>query len=108
MQCKVDSDGDWSRVKLISRAGKRTGKYKNEWNVEDLQGRQNVLDFDHVEWHKTLPQSNDNMEAPGSSETMEEVELILQNEIMKEDILYDKKREEKKRKRRRKKELLEG
>ena len=92
IQYKFYYDEDWSSAKLISRAGKSTGKYKNEWNVDDPQRGQCVVNFDRVEWHKALPLSSVNMEALRRNETTEEME-ILQNEIMKEDLTNAKKSE---------------
>ena len=47
---KINDDGDdWYKAKLLSRSGKASGKYKNEWNVEnDIEGR-HVVDFDFVD-----------------------------------------------------------
>ena len=54
---KINDDGDdWYKAKLLSRSGRASGKYKNEWNVEDeIEGRY-VLDFDAVdEWEEYNP-----------------------------------------------------
>ena len=45
--------GGWRSidVKLINRAGKVGGKYKNCWNVEDSDsGHKYYVDFDKVNW----------------------------------------------------------
>ena len=41
---KTKDDGDnWYSAKLISRSGKATGKYKNEWNVENDEDGKHVV-----------------------------------------------------------------
>ena len=42
---------DSSDVRLINRAGKSTGRYKDCWNVEDcLNGDKFHINFDKVDW----------------------------------------------------------
>ena len=41
----------WQSVKLLSRAGKAKGKYKDSWNVENLDsGEQFYVDLERMEW----------------------------------------------------------
>ena len=49
---EVEDHDRWKRAKLLSRAGKvgirRSGKYKNAWNVEDPNENKLSIDFDKV------------------------------------------------------------
>ena len=78
---KINDDGDdWYKAKLLSRSGKASRKYKNEWNVEnDIDGR-HVVDIDFVdEWEEYIP---------SVKETQEEIQIteIYQTESLQEVI----------------------
>lgn len=44
---KFHGENDWVRAKLISKSGKCSGKYANEWSTEnEARGEKPVIDFD--------------------------------------------------------------
>ena len=48
-----EDEEDWYKAKLLSRSGKATEKYRNEWNVEDDIEGKHVVDFGYVdEWEE--------------------------------------------------------
>ena len=49
-----DDEGSWHSARLVRRSGKRTGKYRNEWNVVNDEDGQHVVDFDCVEELKEI------------------------------------------------------
>ena len=46
IQFKYNNDNNWNIVKLIKRAGKRTGIYPNAWNVKFQDNTIKSVDFD--------------------------------------------------------------
>ena len=64
---KVEDHDSWKRAKLLSRAGKdgirRSGKYKNAWNVEDPNGNKLSIDFVKVAvWEEVSNTDEENEE----------------------------------------------
>ena len=50
------SDNDlWEHVKLTSRSGKCSGKYKNCWNTTNSAGMSKSIDFDVCDWKIQTP-----------------------------------------------------
>lgn len=44
-------ENEWQSMKVISRAGKKSGKYTNSWNVENRSsGIRSYVDLDRVDW----------------------------------------------------------
>ena len=75
---KTKDDGNnWYSAKLISRSGKATGKYKNEWNVENDEDGKHVVDFDHVDRLEEAETTVEELEENGSAEvaTNEEIHI---------------------------------
>ena len=75
---KTKDDGNnWYSAKLISRSGKATGKYKNEWNVENDEDGKHVVDFDHVDRLEEAETTVEELEENGSTEvaTNEEIHI---------------------------------
>ena len=49
IKCKLSHNDEWVKVKLASRAGRATGKYKYEWNTTLENGENMVINFaEHV------------------------------------------------------------
>ena len=49
VKCKLSHNNEWIKVKLASRAGRATGKYKYEWNTTLENGENMVINFaEHV------------------------------------------------------------
>ena len=96
---KINDDGDdWYKAKLLSRSGKASGKYKNEWNVEnDIEGR-HVVDFDFVdEWEEYIPYVKETQEEIQiieiyQTEALQEVVEVKNRELMSlsKHLVYDK------------------
>ena len=96
---KINDDGDdWYKAKLLSRSGKASGKYKNEWNVEnDIEGR-HVVDFDFVdEWEEDIPSVKESQEEIQiieiyQTEASQEVVEVKNRELMSfsKHLVYDK------------------
>ena len=81
-----EDEEDWYKARLLSRSGKATGKYRNEWNVEDDIEGKHVVDFGYVdEWEEC---------SSTDLETQEEVQIteIYQTESLQE--IFDAKNRE--------------
>ena len=46
---RMKENGEWHKIKIISRAGKKTGKYNKWYNIEDSNGIQRSVNVDEVE-----------------------------------------------------------
>ena len=68
---------DWIKSRLVSKSGKSTGKYKNEWNIINRNRQNQVLDFDRdvAQWRMCY-----------SQEPESEVQL---SEIFQTEMLQD-------------------
>ena len=63
IQYKLTGDDSWTTSKVISRSGKCTGKYANEWNMENQDEGNEVIDFNgNVEWRE-IPDEHSNLSA---------------------------------------------
>ena len=64
VQFRMPDDGSWIKSKLISRSGKCSGKYRNEWNTEGSDGERKVIDFDRdvMEWREMPADANENVD----------------------------------------------
>ena len=59
---KID-DNQWITTKLTTRSGKRSGKFRNEWNaVNPEDNSTHTIDFDKsvAEWEEIVPQISEN------------------------------------------------
>ena len=56
VQYKPKENDTWHIAKLMSRSGKCSGKYKNEWNTLTENQEQEVIDFDRQvsEWNEVI------------------------------------------------------
>ena len=52
---RCNNNSKWETVKVLSRAGKATGKYSNCWNTENENGHQKYVDFSKVQWKQVNP-----------------------------------------------------
>ena len=58
IKVRLQGEDDWKKVKLVNRAGKAKGIYKNSWNTENVDtGEANYFDLDRVEWEFDTPSS---------------------------------------------------
>ena len=70
IQYKLSGDDNWTTSKVVSRSGKCTGKYANEWNMENNKGEKEVIDFDgDVEWREALEENADKIISDENPET---------------------------------------
>ena len=59
---KVNENDNLQSAEIISRAGKSSGKNRNWWNIENLSGNQQSLNFEkvhHFELQDTIDSTND-------------------------------------------------
>ena len=65
--CLTDKQDSWKQVKILSRVGngskRKSGKYKNDWNVWDDQGYTKVIDCENdvEEWEEIKSDYDDKM-----------------------------------------------
>ena len=54
---RMDPESQWQTVELISRSGKKNGKYDGEWNTQGVEGDKKVIHFgvDVKEWEIIQP-----------------------------------------------------
>ena len=82
----------WSKVELVSRAGKASGKYKNAWNVQDCNtGEQYYVDLNRVQWSQEERVENTRSE---SQETPEECLMSSDVENLKKNLVLSAKLKE--------------
>ena len=73
-----DDEDNWYSAKLISRSGKATGKYKNEWNVENDVDGKHVVDFDCVDNLEEF-EADDETAGAGPTDEMFITEILKKN-----------------------------
>ena len=67
IMCLTDKQDSWKQVKILSRVGngskRKSGKYKNDWNVWDDQGYTKVIDCENgvEEWEEIKSDYDDKM-----------------------------------------------
>ena len=73
---KTPTENKWNEAKLISRAGKATGMYKNAWNIIS-DGAHKVIDFDRdtTDWKIETTILPDSETKPSETLTMESEEI---------------------------------
>ena len=73
---KTPTENKWNEAKLISRAGKATGMYKNAWNTIS-DGAHKVIDFDRdtTDWKIETTILPDSETKPSETLTMESEEI---------------------------------
>ena len=75
-----------AEIRRISKAGKSSGKKQNWWNIENLSGNQQSLNFEKIH-HFELLDTNDNTNDPKLLEQMSR--LSLENIPKSVEILQD-------------------
>ena len=64
IQYKLTGDDSWTTSKVISRSGKCTGKYANEWNMENQGGEKDIIDFNgNIEWREITDEHSNPLSA---------------------------------------------
>ena len=75
MHFKFNNSDEWNTAKLISRAGKATGKYSKAWNSQLTDGSIKSIDFERdvsdLKNVKNYPETNDNT----TNDILEEIYL---------------------------------
>ena len=57
-------DDSWTTSKVVSRSGKCTGKYANEWNMENQGGEKDIIDFNgNIEWREITDEHSNPLSA---------------------------------------------
>ena len=73
---KLNSEDNWQKSRVLSRAGKATGKNATWWNIEDDEGQQKSVDFSKV---SNLQVSNPTMHTSSYNESPENLTKNLPN-----------------------------
>ena len=67
---KISNSSDWENAKILSQAGKATGKFSNCWNIKNNNSNEMYIDLSKVQHYEILE------ETPNNSTTNNEIELL--------------------------------
>ena len=67
---KISNSSDWENAKILSQAGKATGKFSNCWNIKNNTDNEMYIDLSKVQQYEILE------ETPNNSTTNNEIELL--------------------------------